>query len=313
MARYLAARTAVLIPLLFGLSILIFLYIHVIPGNPVAGMLGPAATKPLVDQLTRQFGLDQPLYTQYWHWLRGLLTGNLGISFVSRQAIAPILVNRAPASLQLTLAGMVLVVVIGWPLGFLAGLYKDSWLDHVISTLAGLGLAVPQFWLGTIFILIFSISLHLLPAEGYVAFTSQPSRNLSDLVMPALVLGLSLSPYLIRMTRAATIEVQQEMFVWHARAKGLSRWRIVRRYIARNAILPIVVVLGLQLGTLIGGQVIVEEIFGWPGLGALLVQGVVQRDYFVIQAVVLVIAIFYALIYLGTELLQAVLDPRLRR
>ncbi len=312
MLKYVAARVGVLIPLLFGLSILVFLYIHVIPGNPVAGMLGPAGTPSLIAQLSRQFGLDQPLPVQYWHWLDGIFHGNLGTSFISREAIGPILASRAPASLELTVAGMLAVVVIGWPLGFLAGLYKDSWIDHVVSSLAGLGLAVPQFWLGTLFILVFAVTFRWLPAEGYVAFRVDPAQNLRYLAMPALVLGLSLSPYLIRMTRAATIEVQQELFVRQAGAKGLKRSTIVRRYIARNAILPIVVVLGLQLGALIGGQVIVEEVFGWPGLGQLLVTAVTQRDYFMIQAVILVIAVFYSLIYLSTEVAQAVLDPRLR-
>lgn len=313
MLKYVAVRIGVLIPLLFGLSILVFLYIHVIPGNPVAGMLGPAGTPALIAQLSQKFGLDQPMAVQYWHWLDGLFHGNLGTSFISQEPIGPILGERAPASLELTAVGMAMVVLIGWPLGFLAGLYKDRWIDHVISSLAGLGLAVPQFWLGTLFILIFAVTFKLLPAEGYVSIGADTGRNIEDLIMPALVLGLSLSPYLIRMTRAATIEVQQELFVKQARAKGLKRWTIVRRYIARNAIIPIVVVLGLQLGALIGGQVIVEEVFGWPGLGQLLVTAVTQRDYFTVQAVILVIAVFYALIYLATEVIQAALDPRLRQ
>jgi len=312
MLRYLLHRVAILVPLIFGLSALMFLYIHIIPGDPVAGMLGPSGTPTLVAQLRHQFGLDQPIPVQYWHWLSGLVRGNLGISFISRQPIAPTLVNRIPASLELTAAGMLAVVVIGWPLGFLAGLYRDSWLDHVVSSIASVGLAIPQFWLGTLFILIFAIKLGLLPAEGFVSLSADPSQNLRDLLMPAMALGLSLSPYLMRMTRAATIEVQQELFVIQARAKGLRRWTIVRRYVARNAILPVIIVLGLQLGALIGGQVVIEELFSWPGIGHLLIEGVVQRDYFMIQAVILVIAVFYVLLYLGTELVQAWLDPRIR-
>ena len=312
MLKYIAIRVLVLVPLLFGLSVILFFYIHLIPGNPIAGMLGPTATPALVAQLSKQFGLDQPIQVQYWHWLTGLMHGNLGISFISRAPIGPILASRAPASLELTAAGMTTVVVIGAPLGFLAGLYKDSWLDHAISAFAAIGLSVPQFWLGTLFILLFAVTLHWLPAEGYVPLTASPSQNLRDLVMPALALGLSLSPYLVRMTRAATIEVRQELFVKYARARGLRRATIVWRYTARNAILTIVIVLGLQLGALIGGQVIIEELFGWPGLGSLLVNGVVQRDYFVIQAVILIIAVFYTLLYLATEIIQAWLDPRLR-
>jgi peptide/nickel transport system permease protein len=312
--KYTLYRLATLVPLLFGLSVAMFLYIHLIPGDPVAGMLGPGGSPRLIAQLRHQFGLDQPIPVQYWHWLTGLLQGNLGISFISRQPITSILVNRIPASLELTAAGMVAIVLFGWPAGFVAGLLKGTWFDRVVSTLAAVGLSVPQFWLGTLFIVFIAVNHVLgLPAEGYVPFTVDPVANLRDVILPALTLGLSLSSYLVRMTRAATIEVQQEQFVRQAQAKGLRRWTIVWRYSARNAVLPVVIVLGLQLGALLGGQVIVEELFNWPGVGTLLVIGVTQRDYFLVQAVILVIATFYVFLYLGTELIQAWLDPRLRR
>jgi peptide/nickel transport system permease protein len=306
-------RLAILIPLLFGLSLLMFLYIHIIPGDPVAGMLGAGGTPKLIAQLRHQFGLDQPIVVQYWHWLDGLLHGSLGISFVTRQAITPILVQRIPASLELTVAGMFATVVVGCPLGFFAGIYKDTWFDHIVSSLAALGLSVPQFWLGTIFILIFAVKLGWLPAEGYTPFTSAPLQNLRDIAMPGVALGMSLSPYLIRMTRAATIEVQQDQFLRQARAKGLRQRTITIRYSARNAIVPIVIVLGLQLGALIGGQVIIEDLFNWPGVGGLLIQAVIQRDYFLVQALILAIACFYVLVYVGAELVQTWLDPRIRR
>jgi peptide/nickel transport system permease protein len=311
--KYTLYRLATLVPLLFGLSIAMFLYIHLIPGDPVAGMLGPGGTPQLIAQLRHQFGLDQPITTQYWHWLTGLLQGNLGISFISRQPISSILVDRIPASLELTGAGMLAIVLFGWPAGFFAGLFKGSWFDRVVSTVAAVGLSVPQFWLGTIFIVVLAVKLQWLPAEGYVPFTTDPAGNLRDLVMPALTLGLSLAPYLTRMTRAATIEVQQEQFVRQAQAKGLRGRTIIWRYSARNGVLPVVIIFGLQLGALLGGQVIVETLFNWPGVGRLLVTGVIQRDYFLVQAVILVIATFYVLLYLGTELVQAWLDPRLRR
>jgi peptide/nickel transport system permease protein len=310
--RYALYRILILVVLLFGLSIATFLYMQLVPGDPVAGMLGPAGNPELIAQLRHEFGLDQPLLTQYWQWLSGLVHGDLGISFASRQPIGPILIDRIPATLQLTIASMIWVVLIGWPAGFFAGLHKDTWIDRVFSVVALVGLSTPVFWLGTVLILIFSVKLHWLPSGGYVALTDDPLTSLRNTLMPSLALGLALAPYLARMTRAATVEVQQEQFTAHAHAKGLRPRRIAVRYSARNAVLPIVVVLGLQVGLLLGGQVIVEEIFNWPGVGRLLVGGAIQRDYFMVQAVILVLAALYGLLNLGAELVHAWLDPRIR-
>jgi peptide/nickel transport system permease protein len=312
MVRYAVYRLVILVVLLFGLSIATFLYMQLVPGDPVAGMLGPAGNPELIAQLRHQFGLDQPVLTQYWHWLTGLFHGDLGISFSSRQAIGPILIHRIPATLQLTIASMIWVVLIGWPSGFFAGLRKDTWVDRLFSVFALVGLSTPFFWIGTVLILVLSVKLHWLPSGGYVPLTKDPWASIRDTLMPSLALGLGLAPYLARMTRAATVEVQQEQYVAHARAKGLSPRRIAVRYSSRNAILPIVVVLGLQLGLLLGGQVIIEELFNWPGVGRLLVGGAIQRDYFMVQAVVLVLAALYALLNLGAELMHAWLDPRIR-
>jgi peptide/nickel transport system permease protein len=310
--RYALYRILTLFVLLFGLSVATFLYMQLVPGDPVAGMLGPAGNPELIAQLRHEFGLDQPLLTQYWQWLSGLVHGDLGISFSSRQPIGPILIHRIPATLQLTIASMVWVVLLGWPAGFFAGLRKDTWIDRVFSVVALVGLSTPVFWLGTVLILVLSVKLHWLPSGGYVAFTDDPLTSVRNTLMPSLALGLALAPYLARMTRAATVEVQQEQFTAHAHAKGLRRRRIAVRYSARNAVLPIVVVLGLQVGLLLGGQVIVEEIFNWPGVGRLLVGGAIQRDYFMVQAVILVLAALYGVLNLGAELLHAWLDPRIR-
>lgn len=312
MIRYTSYRLVVLLLLLVGLSIVTFVYLQLVPGDPVAGMLGPGATPQLVSQLRHQFGLDQPLLTQYWHWASGLVHGDLGISFQSREAISTIVANRIVPSLQLTLASMIWVVVIGWPVGFLAGIYKDSWLDRVLSGTALLGLSTPVFWIGTVFILVLSVKLHWLPSQGYVALVDDPATSLELTIMPSLAIGLALAPYLARMTRAATVEVQQEQFVEHAHAKGLRPSTILRRYSARNAILPVVVVIGLQFGRLLSGQVIIEELFSWPGVGRLAVEGAIQRDYFMVEAIVLILAALYCLVNLAAEVGQAWLDPRIR-
>jgi peptide/nickel transport system permease protein len=313
MLRYSLSRLLLLVPLLFGLSVLTFLYMHLIPGDPIAGMLGPGGSPQLIQQLRHQFGLDEAVPVQYWHWLVGsFIHGNLGISFGSGQAITPMLINRIPATLQLTAAGMLFTVLIGLPAGFFAGVYKDSWVDRLLSLASLVGLSTPPFWLGTLLILFVSIDLHWLPAGGYVPLGQDPAASLSDTIMPGFALGLSLAPYLARMTRAATVEIQQEQFVKHARAKGLRRRTILLRYSARNAILPVVVVLGLQLGRLLGGQVIIEELFNWPGVGRLLIEGAIQRDYAMVQALVLIIAATYVVLNLVAELLHAALDPRIR-
>ena len=313
MLRYSLNRLVLLVPLLFGLSVLTFLYMHVIPGDPIAGMLGPGGNPQLIEQLRHQYGLDQPIPVQYWQWLTGLLSrGYLGISFGSGQAIAPILLNRIPATLQLTVAGMLFTVLIGLPAGFFAGIYKGRWPDWVLSPASLVGLSLPPFWVGTLLILVVAIGLQWLPAGGYVPFTQDPVASLRCTIMPGIALGLSLAPYLARMTRASTIEVQQEQFVKHARAKGLRRRTILLRYLARNAILPVVVVLGLQLGRLLSGQVIIEELFNWPGVGRLLIGGAIQRDYAMVQALVLVIAATYVGLNLVAELVHAALDPRIR-
>jgi peptide/nickel transport system permease protein len=313
MIRYATYRIGILVPMLLGLSMLTFLYMQMIPGDPVAGMLGSAGTPQLIAQLRHQFGLDQPLPLQYWRWLCGLVThGDLGISFTSRQEITPILLNRIPATFQLTVAGLICTVLIGWPAGFLAGIYKDTWVDRVLSSLTMVGLSTPMFWVGTILVLTFAVRLHWLPAGGYIPLNVDPVRSIEDSLMPGLAMGFGLAPYLARMTRAATVEIQQEQFIRQAHAKGL-RWRtIFQRYSARNVVGPTVVVIGLQLGSLLGGQVIVEQLFNWPGIGRLLIQGAIQRDYYMLQAVILVIATLYVLLNLAAELVHATLDPRIR-
>jgi peptide/nickel transport system permease protein len=312
MLRYAGHRILALLALLFGLSVVTFVYLQLIPGDPVAGMLGTGGNPRLIADLRHQFGLDRPLLEQYWTWLTGLVHGDLGISFTSRQPIGPLVVQRIPASLELSIASMVWIVVLGWPAGFIAGLYKDTRIDRVLSTFSLVGLSTPLFWIGTILILVFAVHLGWLPSQGYVPFFTDPLTSLEYLLLPSFTIGLAMAPYLARMARAATVEVQQEAFMEHAHAKGLRRSTIIMRYSLRNSILPIMVVLGLQFGRLLGGQVIVEQLFSWPGIGRLAVEGAVQRDYFMVQAVVLLLAAAYCVVNLLAELGQAWLDPRVR-
>jgi peptide/nickel transport system permease protein len=313
MLKYALYRLCLAVPLLFLLSILTFVYIQIIPGDPVAGMLGPGGTPALVHQLRHELGLDRPILSQYWHWLSNLVAhGDLGISFITRQPLTPILINRIPATLQLTVTGLIFTVAFGWLGGFLAGAFKDTWVDRTLSGLTLVGLSMPMFWIGTILILVFAVHLRWLPAGGYVPLNVDAVESIKDSLMPGVAMGLGLAPYLARMTRAATVEVQHEPFLRHTRAKGLRRRTVLLRYSARNAVPPTVVVIGLQLGSLLGGQVIVEQLFNWPGLGRLLIEGAIQRDYYKVQAVILVIAAFYLVLNLAAELVHAALDPRIR-
>lgn len=312
MLRYFLNRVMVMIPLVFLLSALLFIYMRVLPGDPVAGILGPEATPELTAQLRATFGLDQPILSQYIIWIRDLFQGNLGISYTSQQEITPLLIARIPATLQLLLSGFLVSLTFGLPLGFLAGRKRGSVLDNVLSTFSLIGLSTPIFWIGTLFVMVVGVSWRLLPAEGYVPFSEDPLMSLKLTILPALTLGLVLAPYLARLTRAATIEIEYESFMNQARANGLKNSTITFRYAARNVLPQILVVLGMQLGGLLGGQVIVEQLFNWPGVGRLLIQGALQRDYPMVQAVILIIAILFVLINLIAEILHALMDKRIR-
>jgi len=312
MLRYFLNRVMFMIPLVFLLSALLFIYMRVLPGDPVAGILGPEATPELTAQLRATFGLDQPILSQYIIWIRDLFQGNLGISYTSQQEITPLLIARIPATLQLLLSGFLVSLTFGLPLGFLAGRKRGSVLDNVLSTFSLIGLSTPIFWIGTLFVMVVGVSWRLLPAEGYVPFSEDPLMSLKLTILPALTLGLVLAPYLARLTRAATIEIEYESFMNQARANGLKNSTITFRYAARNVLPQILVVLGMQLGGLLGGQVIVEQLFNWPGVGRLLIQGALQRDYPMVQAVILIIAILFVLINLIAEILHALMDKRIR-
>ncbi|MCU1571909.1 MAG: binding-protein-dependent transport system inner rane component [Naasia sp.] len=312
MLRYIVNRLLIVVPLLLALTVLLFLYVHAVPGDPIAGMLGPNGTPELVAQIRADRGLDRPLLEQYWSWLSGLVTGDLGVSLISGQDITPIVIARIPATLQLTFAGLFFVILIGFPAGYLAGKHKGGWLDRILSPAALIGLSMPAFWVGTLLILVLGVQLRWFPTGGYVAFEDNAWQSLRLTLMPALVLGITLSPFLARMVRASTAELAHEPFIVQARTRGLLPGTISRRYLLRNAILPVVIVIGMQLGTLIGGQVIVEQLFNWPGVARLLIEGAVRRDYLLVQSLIFVIAVIYIVINLLTEVVHASLDPRVR-
>jgi peptide/nickel transport system permease protein len=312
MLKYALGRMTLVVPLLFGLSVVTFLYVHAIPGDPVTAMLGVDANPPLVAQLRRRFGLDQPVLTQYGHWLGQLIHGNLGVSFRSQLPIGPIVAAHLPATIQLAIGGLIAMAVLAIPAGVLAGLRPGSKLDQIVTSMTVVGLGLPAFWLGSVILLFIGLKLRLFPVQGFVQFFADPVQSLRLSVMPCLVLGLAISPYLARLTRTAVVEVVQQPSIPFARAKGLSEMSITRRYILRNTWPPITAAIALTVGGLLGGSVVVESLFGWPGMGTLLVDAIDQRDYSMIQALVLIYGAIFLVVNLVAELTQALLDPRVR-
>lgn len=289
---------------LLGVSCLVFLLLHLVPGDPVEVMLGESAHVADREALRQALGLNQPLWAQLLHFLEGLLRLDLGTSLHSKRPITEMLWERIPATAELAAAALGVAVLIAFPLGVLAAVHKDSAWDYGAMGVSLLGVSMPNFWLGPLLILVFSVWLGWLPVSG--------RDELSSLVLPALTLGTALAAVLSRMVRASLLEVLHEDFVRTARAKGLPERVVVWHHALRNALLPVVTILGLQLGVLLGGAVVTEMVFSWPGLGELTIESIQRRDYPVVQACVLLISVTYVLVNTATDLLYAWLDPRVR-
>ncbi len=312
MLSYALRRVALMIPLLFGLSIVSFLYVRAIPGDPVTAMLGVNSNPVLVAQLRQRFGLDRPVWAQYWEWLSQLGHGSLGVSFRSQQPIGPIVTAHLPQTIQLAIGGGLVMMLLAIPAGLAAGKRPGSRLDQIVTSMTLVGLGLPSFWVGTLLLLFVGLKLRLLPSQGYVAFFSDPARSLQLSIMPCLVLGFALSPYLARLTRTAVVDIVQQPSVNFARAKGLSERSISFRYVLRNTWPPMTAAIALTVGGLLGGSVVIEALFGWPGMGTLIVNSVNQRDYSMVQALVLIYGVIFLVVNLAAELIQAILDPRVR-
>lgn len=287
-----------------GVAVLVFSLIHLIPGDPVEVMLGEAAQPADRQALRHALGLDQALHIQFWRYLRGLAHLDLGTSLHSRRPVLDLLLERLPATLELTAAALLLAISVALPLGVIAALRKNSGWDRGAMGFAMLGVSVPSFWMGPLLILVFAVWLGWLPVSGRDGFSS--------LLLPALTLGLGMAAILARMVRSAVLDTLNEDYIRTARAKGLPMRTVVWRHALRNALLPVITLLGLQLGALLGGAVITETVFAWPGIGLLVVESIQRRDYPVVQACVLFISIAYVLVNTLTDLVYAQVDPRVR-
>jgi peptide/nickel transport system permease protein len=313
--RYLAWRLVGAIPTLLGVTLLTFLFIRLIPGDAIAARLGTstALSPEQLASLRAYFGLDQPLHQQYWNWLTSLLRGDFGFSIRTGRPVLVEITERLPATLELAAAATLIAVAIGLPLGLLSAMRPRSRLD-VVARIGGLiGLSLPSFWLGTLIIVLFSLYLRWLPnTGGYVDFIRDPVGNLALIALPAVTLGVALAAATMRMTRSAMLDVLSADYVRTAWAKGLRRSVIVRRHVLKNGLIVVVTLLGIQVGQLLGGAVVVEEIFSIPGVGRMLLAAIVQRDYALVQGGVLVIAILFVFVNIVVDLLYGYLDPRIR-
>ncbi|MEX6508964.1 ABC transporter permease [Jiella sp. M17.18] len=310
MGKFLLSRLLSLVPILFGTSLVAFFLVRLIPGDPVIALLGLEANDGAIAALRAKLALDQPLPVQYLAWLGHILTGDFGRSIQGGREVFPLLLNALGPTALLSLAALIVSLVIAIPAGIVAATRRDTAADYGASFAALCGLSMPSFWLGILLILTFSIALPILPASGYVSPLVDPLGFLSFLILPALTLGAALAAATMRMTRATMLEVLRSDYVRTARAKGVPWRRVVWRHAFRNAQIPIVTLLGIQMGQLLGGVVVTETVFSWPGIGKLTVDAIFARDYPVVQGAVLLTAVLFVLINLLTDLVYTLIDPR---
>jgi len=302
--RFLARRLLLTIPVFFGVTTVVFSLIHLIPGDPVQAMLGESAAPADIAYLRGRLGLDRPLLAQYGVFLEGLVKGDLGTSLRTNQTVVSALVERLPATIELAAAAIIVALAFAIPMGTIAAVRAGTRIDYITMTAALVGISMPNFWLGPLLAIVFSIVLGWLPVAG--------RGTLAHLVLPAITLAAPLGAILARMTRASVLEELRELYVLAARGRGVSRTRAVLKHALRNSLVPIVTLLGLQLGGLLTGAVITETIFAWPGVGRLLIQSIGFRDYPMVQGCILLIAVMYVSLNLFTDLLYGLLDPRIR-
>jgi ABC-type dipeptide/oligopeptide/nickel transport system permease component len=304
MIRYLGLRFLLAVPALWLILTMVFLLAHVVPGDPVLEMLGEGARAEEVEQLRHTLGLDLPIRVQYSRYLAGVVRGNLGESIRFEQPVARVVLSHYPATLELAFFALLVCAAIGIPAGLFAAEHRGSAADHAAGLFTLLGLSVPNFALGPLLILVFSVILGWLPVSG--------RGGVSHLILPAVTLGAALAAILTRMVRSSVIEELSSDYVRTARAKGLSESAVLFRHAFRNALIPILTILGLQFGTLLAGTIVTETIFSWPGIGRLAVQAIEARDYPLLQGCILLIAVSYVVVNLATDIVYAFVDPRVR-
>ena len=305
MPRYLLTRLLYTLPVIWLVVSLVFLLIHLVPGDPIAQMLGEGAPAADLQAARHAYGLDLPLGQQYVNYWKGVLHGDLGTSFRYNQSVTRLLLQRYPYTLQLTLAALVVAILLSIPAGVHSARTRNAFDDRAISVVSLFGLSFPNFALGPILILLFSIKIGWLPVSGAGSF--------ANLVLPAITMGSALAAILTRMVRTSMLEELSQDYIRTARAKGLNETTVVYRHALRNAMIPVITVLGLQFGALLAGAIVTEKIFSWPGIGRLTIDAISNRDYYVVQGCILAIGLTYVLVNFLTDFVYSVLNPRIRQ
>ncbi len=314
MARFLAVRLLTLIPVLFGISIFTFLLIHIIPGDIVTVIMGLSlsAGPHAAEEIRRSMHLNEPLPIQYLQWLAAVLHGDLGRSLILGFPVLPQVMSHLPVTLELAGLAICIAVIVGIPLGVIAAQWRSRWPDYLLKSVSLLGLSTPDFFLGTVIILVSSLYLPSLHTFGYVPFVQNPLLNIETMLFPAFTLGLPISAIIMRYTRASVLDVMREQYVTTARAKGVSRRRVLYKHALRNALIPVVTIAGINGVYLIGGTVVVEQVFSLPGVGQLIINSIYHRDYTMVQGAVLVVTTGVVLLNVLVDVLYYMVDPRIR-
>ena len=305
MLRYFATRLLYMIPVVWLVVSVVFLLIHIVPGDPILQMLGEGAASADIEAARHAYGLDVPLGQQYLHYWNGVLHGDLGRSLRFNQGVVQVIARAYPSTIMLTVCALIVAITLSIPAGVRSALRRNRWDDRLLSFISLLGLSFPNFALGPILILFFAVNLGLLPVSG--------AGSWKHLVLPSITLGGALAAILTRMVRTSMLEELGQDYVRTARAKGLAERRVVYRHALRNALIPIITVLGLQFGALLAGAIVTETIFSWPGVGRLTIQAINNRDYYLVQGCILSIGLTYVAVNFLTDLLYSVLDPRIRQ
>lgn len=311
MKAYISRKLLMLVPILIGVSLCIFVIMQLIPGDVVSGILGIEENPELRAQLEKKFGLDQPLYKQYWNWISKAVRGDFGRSFRTDKEIFPEIMNRFKITFQLTLMAVIISWIIAIPLGIISALKRNTWIDGVVRFIALLGVSVPNFALATLSVLFLSKKFNYYPPVGYVNFTVDPIRNLEIMFLPSLTLGAIMAGSIMRMTRSSLLEVLNQDFIKTIRAKGASEKVVLFIHALKNALIPIITLVGMQIGSLLGGAVVTEQIFSIPGLGQMMLTGINQRDFPVVQGCILFITFIHVMVNLIVDILYTYIDPRI--
>ncbi len=312
MASYIIKRILYAIPVLILVTVIVFSLIHLIPGDPIRIMLGINAKPEQVDALKKELNLDKPVVVQYFLWLKNVATGNFGFSIRSKEPVFKLIMQRLPNTLVLAISALVFSVFFSIILGVIAAYKRNTPLDYGAMIIAVLGVSIPSFWMGIMLILVFAMTFRVLPSMGAVSFLKDPVQSIKHLILPALSLGVVLMGYLTRVTRSQMLDVLNQDYIRTARSKGLKENSVIFIHALKNAMIPVVTVIGIQFAFLMGGDVLIEQIFAWPGIGRLALSSIFNRDYPVVQGVVLVSAVIFVFVNLIVDILYRFLNPKVK-